>query len=75
MIEDTFETLEDSDVEDEAQTEVNKILFEVTNGQLNNAKIVQVLLFLLSLRFKLIPSIFDIKQDYSVKEAKLAKYW
>ncbi|CAG8474613.1 3966_t:CDS:2 [Paraglomus brasilianum] len=34
MIEDTFETLEESDVEDEAEAEVNKILFEVTNGLL-----------------------------------------
>lgn len=32
MIEDTFEGLEDDDLEEEADKEVEKILFEVTNG-------------------------------------------
>ncbi len=32
MLEDTFDSLEDEDVEEEAQEEVDKILFEVTQG-------------------------------------------
>jgi hypothetical protein len=32
MIGDTFELMEDSDIEEEADEEVNKVLFEVTNG-------------------------------------------
>lgn len=34
MMEDTFESLEDDDLEEEADKEVDKILFEVTKGQL-----------------------------------------
>ncbi|XP_064382768.1 charged multivesicular body protein 3-like [Halichondria panicea] len=34
MMEDTFEGLEDDDLEEEADKEVDKILWEVTNGQL-----------------------------------------
>lgn len=33
MMEDTFEGLEDDDLDEKADTEVEKILFEVTNGQ------------------------------------------
>ena len=32
MLEDTFGSLEDEDMEEEAQEEVDKILFEVTQG-------------------------------------------
>ncbi len=32
MMEDTFESLEDDDLEEEADKEVDKILWEVTNG-------------------------------------------
>ena len=32
MIGDTFELMEDSDIEEEADEEVNKVLFEITNG-------------------------------------------
>ena len=32
MIEDTFESLEDDDMEEAAQEEVDKILFEITSG-------------------------------------------
>lgn len=32
-MDDTFEGLEDDDIEEQADTEVEKILFEVTNGQ------------------------------------------
>ena len=32
MVEDTFDSLEDEDMEEEAQEEVDKILFEVTQG-------------------------------------------
>lgn len=32
MIGDTFELMEDSDIEEEADEEVNKVLFEVTKG-------------------------------------------
>jgi charged multivesicular body protein 3 len=32
MLEDTFDSLEDEDMEEEAQEEVDKILFEVTQG-------------------------------------------
>jgi hypothetical protein len=34
MMDDTFEGLEDDDLEEEADKEVDKILFEVTNGML-----------------------------------------
>ena len=34
MMEDTFESLEDDDLEEEAGKEVDKILFEVTNGEI-----------------------------------------
>lgn len=34
MVEDVFESMEDEEVEEAAQTEVDKILFEVTNGML-----------------------------------------
>ncbi|CAH1769034.1 2813_t:CDS:2 [Entrophospora sp. SA101] len=37
MIEDTFEGLEESDVEEEAEQEVNNVLFELTNGLLGEA--------------------------------------
>ena len=33
MLEDTFEGLEDDDLEEAAQEEVDKILFEVTKGE------------------------------------------
>ena len=33
MLEDTFEGLEDDDLEDLADKEVEKVLFEVTNGE------------------------------------------
>lgn len=32
MLEDTFESVEEEDMEEEAQEEVDKILFEVTQG-------------------------------------------
>lgn len=32
MLEDTFDSLEDEDMEEEAQEEVDKILFEITQG-------------------------------------------
>lgn len=32
MMDDTFESLEDDDLEEEADKEVDKILFEITNG-------------------------------------------
>lgn len=32
MLEDTFDSLEDDDMEEEAQEEIDKILFEVTQG-------------------------------------------
>ena len=32
-MEDTFEGLEDEDLEDEAGKEVDKVLFEITNGE------------------------------------------
>ena len=35
MLEDTFDSVEDEDIEEEAQEEIDKILFEVTQG-LNN---------------------------------------
>lgn len=34
MLEDTFEVLEDDDLEEAAQEEVDKILFEVTKGHI-----------------------------------------
>ena len=34
MLEDTFEGLEDDDLEEAAQEEVDKILFEVTKGDI-----------------------------------------
>ncbi|KAL5470869.1 hypothetical protein EMCRGX_G028913 [Ephydatia muelleri] len=37
MMEDTFEGLEDDDLDEKADTEVEKILFEVTNGILGQA--------------------------------------
>eukprot|EP00112_Aurelia_sp_Birch-Aquarium-sp1_P005600 Seg164.14 transcript_id=Seg164.14/GoldUCD/mRNA.D3Y31 product="Charged multivesicular body protein 3" protein_id=Seg164.14/GoldUCD/D3Y31 len=37
MIEDTFESLEDDDMEEAAQEEVDKILFEITSGVLGTA--------------------------------------
>ncbi|CAG8632650.1 7604_t:CDS:2 [Cetraspora pellucida] len=37
MIEDTFESFEDSDIEEEAEEEVNKVLFELTNGLIGEA--------------------------------------
>ncbi|CAG8532031.1 9766_t:CDS:2 [Ambispora gerdemannii] len=37
MIEDTMESLEESDVEEEADEEVNKVLFELTDGLLGEA--------------------------------------
>jgi len=37
MLEDTFEGLEEDDMEEEAQEEVDKILFEVTSGALGQA--------------------------------------
>lgn len=33
MMDDTFESLEDDDLEEEADKEVDKILFEITNGE------------------------------------------
>lgn len=33
MINDTFEGLEDDDLEEEAEKEVDKVLFEITNGE------------------------------------------
>lgn len=33
MMDDTFESLEDDDLEEEADKAVDKILFEVTNGE------------------------------------------
>ncbi len=35
---DTFEGLEDDDLEEEADKEVDKILFEVTNGEIVGSK-------------------------------------
>ena len=35
MLEDTFEGMEDDDLEEAAQEEVDKILFEVTKGNLH----------------------------------------
>lgn len=35
MMEDTFEGLEDDDLEEEADKEVDKVLFEITNGELD----------------------------------------
>ncbi|CAG8805985.1 26457_t:CDS:2 [Gigaspora margarita] len=37
MIEDTFESFEDSDIEEEAEEEVNKVLFELTDGLIGEA--------------------------------------
>lgn len=37
MIEDTFEGLEDDDLEELADAEVEKILFEVTSGEFTRA--------------------------------------
>ena len=37
MMEDTFEGLEDDDVEDLADEEVEKVLYEITKGQLPRA--------------------------------------
>lgn len=34
MLEDTFEGMEDDDLEEAAQEEVDKVLFEVTKGKL-----------------------------------------
>ena len=39
MLEDTFDSVEDEDIEEEAQEEIDKILFEVTQG-LNNITII-----------------------------------
>lgn len=36
MMEDTFESLEDDDLEEQADQEVEKILWEVTSGKRNN---------------------------------------
>ena len=36
MLEDTFEGLEDDDVEELADSEVEKVLFEVTSGKNND---------------------------------------
>ena len=33
MMEDTFESLEDDDLEEEADKEVDKVLWEITNGE------------------------------------------
>ncbi len=33
MMNDTFEGLEDDDLEEEADKEVDKVLFEITNGE------------------------------------------
>ncbi len=35
MMDDTFESLEDDDLEEEADQEVEKILWEVTSGKMN----------------------------------------
>lgn len=42
MIEDTFESLEDADIEEEAQGEVDKVLWEITDGKLGEAPSVPV---------------------------------
>ena len=34
MMNDTFEGLEDDDLEEEADKEVDKVLFEITNGEM-----------------------------------------
>ena len=44
MIGDTFELMEDSDIEEEADEEVNKVLFEVTNG-IERIKLYFILIF------------------------------
>ena len=36
MLEDTMEGLEDDDMEDEAEEEVDKVLYELTAGKLNS---------------------------------------
>jgi charged multivesicular body protein 3 len=35
MMDDTFESLEDDDLEEQADQEVEKILWEVTSGKMN----------------------------------------
>ena len=35
MMEDTFESLEDDDLEEEADKEVDKVLWEITNGEVD----------------------------------------
>lgn len=37
LLEDTFEGLEDDDLEEEADKEVDKVLFEITNGKRNHS--------------------------------------
>ena len=44
MISDTFEGLEDDDLEELADTEVEKVLFEITSGECKNRGNVMVLL-------------------------------
>ena len=39
MLDDTFEGLEDDDLEEEADKEVEKILFEVTHGKLHSKNV------------------------------------
>ena len=42
MLEDTFESIDDQgEMEEAAETEINKILFEITVGALGKAKLVK----------------------------------
>lgn len=36
MVDETFEMIEEEDIEEEAEAEVNKVLYEVTQGQLGS---------------------------------------
>lgn len=36
MVDETFEMIEDEDIEEEAEAEINKVLYDVTKGQLGS---------------------------------------
>jgi len=45
IIEDTFESMEDDDLEEDADREIEKILFEVTKGTCVSSKSLLVIFF------------------------------
>ena len=60
MIEDSFESLEEDDLEEAAQEEVDKILWEVTSGKLFSIAVLIVAIFLNIKNRLLISSFLDL---------------